>query len=261
MKITFLGTGTSQGVPVIGCTCEVCQSLDYRDKRLRTAILIEISDENSSPGLTQNFVIDTGPDFRQQMLREQVKRIDAIIFTHAHRDHTAGLDDVRAYNFMQKMDMPVYGTQPVLDQLRVEYAYAFAQQYYPGIPRLTLNEIDEHEFSINGIKITPLPVQHLNLPVLGFRFNNFSYITDANHIPESTLQKLKGTEILVLNALQREPHVSHFNLADALKMVEKINPRKTYFTHISHKLGTHADVSGELPENVSLAYDGLQIDF
>src|SRR5688572_12714920 len=195
------------------------------------------------------------------MLREQVKRIDAVIFTHAHRDHTAGLDDVRAYNFMQKMDMPVYGTKPVLDQLKTEYAYAFTQQYYPGIPRLTMNEIDGEKFSINGVSIIPLPVQHLNLPVLGFRFNNFSYITDANHIPESTLEKLMGTEILVLNALQREPHVSHFNLNEALNMVEKIKPVKTYFTHISHKLGTHADVSKELPDHVSLAYDGLQISF
>lgn len=259
MKITFLGTGTSQGVPVIGCTCEVCQSLDYRDKRLRTAILVDIAPQDTA--LTQTFVIDTGPDFRQQMLREQVKRIDAVIFTHAHRDHTAGLDDVRAYNFLQKMDMPVYGTQPVLDQLKVEYAYAFAEQYYPGIPRLTLNEIDGREFSINGIRVTPLPVQHLKLPVLGFRFNNFSYITDANHIPDTTLEKLKGTEVLVLNALQREPHVSHFNLAEALNMIGKIKPIKTYLTHISHKLGTHADVSRELPENVSLAYDGLQIRF
>src|SRR5688572_26011230 len=175
MKITFLGSGTSQGVPVIACTCEVCTSLDFRDKRLRSSIHIEINN--------QSLVIDTGPDFRQQMLRERVKRIDAILFTHAHRDHTAGLDDVRAYNFMQRMDMPVYGRQEVLDQLKIEYAYAFSKENYPGIPRLLLNLIDGQTFSIDGIKITPLEVLHLKMPVLGFRFGNFSYITDANFIP------------------------------------------------------------------------------
>jgi len=252
MKITFLGSGTSQGVPVIGCTCEVCRSLDFRDKRLRASIQVEVFD--------QSFVVDTGPDFRQQMLRERVKRIDAILFTHAHRDHTAGLDDVRAYNFMQKMDMPVYGTKPVLEQLKIEYAYAFMKDSYPGIPRLLLNLIDETPFSINGIEVVPLSVLHLKMPVTGFRFGNFSYITDANFIPDSTMEKLKGTELLVLNALQREPHISHFNLKEAIAMVEKIKPAKAYFTHISHKLGLHADVSKELPSNVFLSYDGLQLD-
>jgi phosphoribosyl 1,2-cyclic phosphate phosphodiesterase len=251
LRVTFLGTGTSQGVPVIGCTCEVCQSLDYRDKRLRTSILIEIKD--------QHFVIDTGPDFRQQMLREQVKRLDAVIFTHAHRDHTAGLDDVRAFNYIQQMDMPVYGTRAVLDQLKVEYAYAFTGTHYPGIPRLTLTDVDNEEFHVNGIAITPLPVMHFKLPVLGFRFKNFSYITDANFIPEETLEKLRGTEILVLNALQREHHISHFNLKEALDLQEKIKPTKTYLTHMSHKIGLHAEVSDELPSNVFLAYDGLQL--
>ncbi len=252
MKVTFLGTGTSQGVPVIGCTCEVCRSLDYRDKRLRTSILMEIAE--------QTFVIDTGPDFRQQMLREQVKRVDAVIFTHAHRDHTAGLDDVRAYNFLQHMDMPVYGTSQVLAQLKVEYAYAFVAEYYPGIPRLSLNTIDGENFSVNGVSFTPLPVMHLHLPVLGFRVGNFSYITDAKYIPPETIEKLAGTEILVLNALQREQHISHLNLTEALEMVETIRPRLTYFTHISHKMGLHADVEKELPDHVSLAFDGLQIN-
>jgi phosphoribosyl 1,2-cyclic phosphate phosphodiesterase len=251
LRVTFLGTGTSQGVPVIGCSCEVCQSIDFRNKRLRTSIHVEIKN--------QSFVIDTGPDFRQQMLREQVKRIDAIIFTHAHRDHTAGLDDVRAYNFIQNMDMPIFGTRPVLDQLRLEYAYAFAEKYYPGIPRLTLNEINETPFVINATSIQPLPVFHMKLPVLGFRFENFSYITDANRIPEETFLKLRGTETLVINALQRESHISHFNLHEALEMVKLIKPRKTFITHISHKLGLHAEVSEELPEGVALAYDGLQL--
>lgn len=238
-------------MPVIGCTCEVCRSLDYRDKRLRASIQVETSG--------QSFIVDTGPDFRQQMLRENVKRVDAVIFTHAHRDHTAGLDDVRAYNFLQEMDMPVYGTQPVLDQLKVEYAYAFMKDSYPGIPRLLLNEIDEKPFTINSVTITPLPVLHLRMPVLGFRFGNFSYITDANFIPEGTLEKLIGTEVLVLNALQVEPHISHFNLKEALKMVTKIQPVKTYFTHISHKLGLHAAIEKDLPPNVALAFDGLEI--
>jgi phosphoribosyl 1,2-cyclic phosphate phosphodiesterase len=251
LKITFLGTGTSQGVPVIGCLCPVCTSLDFRDKRLRTSIHVEID--------SLSIVVDAGPDFRQQMLREHIGRLDAIIFTHAHRDHTAGLDDVRAYNFMQQMDMPVYGTLPTLDQLRVEYSYAFHPNAYPGLPRLMLNEIDENPFSINGTAILPLPVLHLKLPVLGFRFGNFSYITDANYISEDTLERLKGTEVLVLNALQREWHVSHFNLEEALKMIEIISPAQTFLTHISHKLGIHAVVERELPKNVLLAFDGMQL--
>ncbi len=251
MKITFLGSGTSQGVPVIGCTCEVCQSLDYRDKRLRSSIRVEVEG--------QSFIIDAGPDFRQQMLRENVRRVDAVIFTHAHRDHTAGLDDVRAYNFLQEMDMPVYGTESVMDQLKIEYAYAFAKDAYPGIPRLTLNLVDVEPFSVNGVTITPLPVMHLKLPVLGFRFGDFSYITDANYIPDETIEKLQGTETLVLNALQIQPHVSHFNLAEAIQMVNRIRPKKTYFTHISHKLGLHAHVEKNLPDGILLAYDGLEI--
>ena len=252
MKVTFLGSGTSQGVPVIGCTCEVCTSLDFRDKRLRSSIHVEVAN--------QSIVVDTGPDFRQQMLRERVKRVDAILFTHAHRDHTAGLDDVRAYNFMQKIDMPVYGTQPVLDQLKIEYAYAFVKDSYPGIPRLLFHPIDNQTFAVNGVNVIPLPVMHLKLPILGFRFENFSYITDANFIPDETFEKLKGTEILVLNALQRDSHISHFNLKEALQMVEKIKPKKAFFTHISHKLGTHANVSKELPDHIMLAYDGLQLE-
>jgi phosphoribosyl 1,2-cyclic phosphate phosphodiesterase len=252
MKITFLGTGTSQGVPVIGCPCEVCTSLDFRDKRLRSSIQVEVGG--------RSFVVDTGPDFRQQMLRERVQRIDAILFTHAHRDHTAGLDDVRAYNFLQRMDMPIYGRPEVLDNLRIEFAYAFVKDSYPGTPRLLMNLIDNEPFSIHGVDITPLEVLHLKMPVLGFRFGNFSYITDANFIPDSTIEKLKGTEILVLNALQRKPHISHFHLEEALRMVERIKPTYTYLTHISHNLGLHSDVAKELPENVMLSYDGMQLE-
>ncbi|HEX5169184.1 MAG TPA: MBL fold metallo-hydrolase [Cyclobacteriaceae bacterium] len=252
MKVTFLGTGTSQGVPMIGCTCEVCRSLDYRDKRLRTSVHLEVG------GLS--IVIDTGPDFRQQMLREKISHLDALIFTHAHRDHTAGLDDVRAYNFLQKMDMPVFGNGEVLDRLRVDYSYAFGEVSYPGLPRLELKEINNASFSINGVNITPLPVKHLNLPVLGFRVNNFCYITDANYIPDETLEKMQGTDVLVLNALQKAKHVSHFNFDEAIEQAGIIKPRHTYFTHISHNLGLHANTSKELPGNISLAYDGLQID-
>lgn len=252
MKVTFLGTGTSQGVPVIACPCAVCNSLDFRDKRFRTSIHLEVAG--------QSLVVDTGPDFRQQMLRENIKRLDAVIFTHAHRDHTAGLDDVRAFNFFQQMDMPVYGTTATLDQLRVEYAYAFAKEAYPGLPRLILNTIDEAPFILHGVDILPLPVMHMRLPVMGFRFGPFSYITDANFIPTSTLERLKGTEVLVINALQHDPHVSHFNLTEALKMIDVIQPRKAYLTHVSHKLGLHQVVEKTLPNHVSLAYDGLQLE-
>ena len=192
------------------------------------------------------------------MLRENVRRVDALIFTHAHRDHTAGLDDVRAYNFLQEMEMPVYGTNVTLHQLKVEYAYVFDKDSYPGIPRLQLNEINEQPFKINGVNILPLPVLHLKMPVMGFRFENFSYITDANFIPDTTMDRLVGTEVLVLNALQVEPHVSHFNLDGAIKMVDRIRPARTYFTHISHKLGLHATIERDLPPNIFLGFDGLE---
>ncbi len=251
MKVTFLGTGTSQGVPVIGCTCEVCRSLDYRDKRLRSSVHIELE------GLS--IVIDTGPDFRQQMLRESIRRLDAVLFTHGHRDHLAGLDDVRAYNFLQDSDMPLFASDIVLEQIRTEFYYAFSPQKYPGIPQLQLNTIDSQPFKIKDIIITPLPVMHLKLPVLGFRVGNFSYITDANLIPDTTYELLKGTEVLVLNALQKESHVSHFNLSEALVVASKIGAKQTYFTHISHKLGLHKEIQKELPESVALGHDGLSI--
>jgi phosphoribosyl 1,2-cyclic phosphate phosphodiesterase len=251
LKITFLGTGTSQGVPVIGCTCEVCRSLDYRDKRLRSSIHIEIN------GLS--IVVDTGPDFRQQMLRENIRRLDAVLFTHGHRDHVAGLDDVRAYNFLQNSDMPLFATDSVLEQIKTEFFYAFSPKKYPGIPQLQLNTIDSRPFKVGDIAITPLPVMHLKLPVLGFRVGNFSYITDANLIPGETYELLKGTEVLVLNALQRESHISHFNLAEAIEVAEKVGANHTYFTHIAHKLGLHKEVLKELPESVALAHDGLSI--
>lgn len=251
MTITFLGTGTSQGVPVIGCTCEVCTSVDFRDKRLRSSIHVQTD--------ALSLVIDTGPDFRQQMLRENIQHVDAILFTHAHRDHTAGLDDVRAYNFKQNINMPVYGLQDTLHQIQSDFAYIFGPDNYPGLPRITLLPITSKSFSINHVEIIPLPVVHLRLPVLGFRIGSFAYITDANFIPEDTLEKLRGIKHLVLNALQREPHISHFNLDEAIGMVKKINPEKAWFTHISHKLGTQRAIEKELPEGIALAWDGLQL--
>ncbi len=205
-------------------------------------------------------MIDTGPDFRQQMLRERINKLDAVIFTHAHKDHIAGLDDVRAYNFIQQMDMPIYGTADVLKQLGTEFYYAFEKDKYPGIPQLQLFEITDKAFQVHGITFIPLPVLHMHLPVTGFRIQDFSYVTDANHIPDSTLEKLKGTRVLVLNALQREKHVSHFNLEEALEMAARIGAQQTYFVHISHKLGTHGLIERELPQTVALAYDGLTIE-
>lgn len=251
MKVTFLGTGTSQGVPVIGCSCQVCSSMDYRDKRLRSSVYIEVSGKN--------FVIDTGPDFRQQMLREQIKKLDAIIYTHGHKDHIAGLDDVRAYNWLYKMDMPIYGNESTLKQLQVEFYYAFEALKYPGTPQLQLNEISDKEFEASGIHFIPLPVQHFRMQVFGYRVNDFCYITDANHIPELTYEKMKGTKVLVINALQREKHISHFNLNEALDIATKVGAEQTYFIHISHRLGQHKQIEKELPKSVALAYDGLTI--
>ena len=225
--------------------------MDYRDKRLRSSIHIEIN--------KKSFVIDTGPDFRQQMLREHIQQLDAILYTHGHKDHIAGMDDVRAYNYIQKTDMPVYGLDSVLKQLKTEFYYAFETIKYPGTPQVQLNEITEAPFELKGVEIIPLPVMHLKMPVLGFRIGDFSYITDANFIPEATYERLKGTRVFVLNALQREKHISHFNLDEALDVAARVNAEQTYFIHISHKLGFHKQVESELPKSVALAYDGLSI--
>jgi len=229
----------------------VCRSLDYRDKRLRVSVFLEVNGKN--------IVIDSGPDFRQQMLRERINKLDAVLLTHSHKDHIAGLDDVRAFNFLQKEGMPIYGTTPTLEQIKREYYYAFEGERYPGIPVLNLHEISETDFAFNGIRIIPLPVMHLRMPVLGFRIGDFSYITDANFIPEATFEKLKGTKVLVLNALQKESHVSHFTLEEALVQSKKIGADQTYFTHISHKMGLHQQVNKELPPAVALAHDGLTV--
>ncbi|UII29443.1 MBL fold metallo-hydrolase [Fulvivirga maritima] len=252
MKVTTLGTGTSQGVPVIACDCEVCKSLDYHDKRTRTSIHIEIEGKS--------FIIDTGPDFRNQVLRERITQLDAIIFTHEHKDHTAGLDDVRAFNFKQQKDMPIYARSRVIDQLKQEFSYAFAEKKYPGVPQIRVNEITGQPFEVEGVEFTPIEVMHLKLPVFGFRIKDFTYITDANYISEEQKEKIKGSKVLLLNALQKEHHISHFNLEEALALAKEINAEKTYLTHISHKMGLHKEIEPTLPENVHLAYDGLTIE-
>jgi phosphoribosyl 1,2-cyclic phosphate phosphodiesterase len=252
VTVTFLGTGTSQGVPVIGCTCKVCRSVDFRDKRLRTSIHLAIDHKS--------LVVDTGPDFRQQMLRENIYSLDAILFTHEHKDHTAGLDDIRPFNFRQKQDMPIYARQQVIEQLKTEYAYAFAAKKYPGVPQILTHEITNRPFSVNGIAINPIEVFHYKLPVFGFRIENFTYITDASYISPQEKEKIHGSEVMVLNSLQKEDHISHFTLAEALELIREFKPRKAYLTHISHKLGLHDQISKELPEGVELAYDGLKIE-
>lgn len=253
MKITFLGTGTSQGVPVIACDCEVCTSTDKHDKRLRVSVLIEEAGKS--------LVIDAGPDFRYQMLRAGVRHLDAILFTHEHKDHVAGLDDVRAFNFKQQSEIDVYADTRVQSALKQEFHYIFSEAKYPGIPRLELHEIKaDQAFMVAGIEITPISVLHYKLPVFGFRIGDFTYITDAKTIDEENIAKIRGSKIVVINALQMESHISHLTYDEAVSLARQIGAEQTYLTHISHKLGTHEKVSKELPEGINLAYDGLKLD-
>lgn len=253
-RLTFLGTGTSQGVPIIACTCAICLSANQKDKRLRTSVLIE-TDQTS-------FVIDSGPDFRQQMLRAKVASLDALLFTHSHKDHLGGLDDVRAFNYILNRPMDVYATHETECMIRNDFAYIFSEPSYPGVPQIQLHTIDAAQsFQIGDITIQPIAVMHHKMPVLGFRIGNLTYITDANYISSKELEKIKGSEILILNALRREKHISHFTLSEALDIANQTKVSQAYFTHISHQLGLHDDVNNELPENRKLAYDGLTIDF
>lgn len=253
LKITFLGSGTSSGVPMIGCSCEVCTSSDKKDKRLRSSILVESSNTT--------LVVDTGPDFRYQMLRHNVKKLDAVVFTHPHKDHLAGLDDVKAYNYFLKKPIELYADSLTEEALRRDFYYAFADTKYPGIPELNLNTITLEPFMVGDIPIIPILVWHLKMPVLGFRFGKFTYITDANKIDETEKNKIRGSDVLVLNALRKKKHISHFTLEEAVALATELNVPTAYFTHISHQLGLHSEIEIELPGHIHLAYDGLELNF
>ncbi|MFD2871044.1 MBL fold metallo-hydrolase [Mucilaginibacter ximonensis] len=252
MIVTFLGTGTSQGVPVIACGCEVCKSADARDKRLRSSILIEAPDKTVA--------IDSGPDFRYQMLRANVQHLDAVVYTHEHKDHVAGMDDIRAFNFKQQQPMDIYADARVQAALMREFPYVFSEFKYPGIPQINIHPIGLDPFDIGSIHFIPIEVLHYKLPVLGFRINDFTYITDAKTVSEEEKEKIKGSKILVINALQKQTHISHFTLDEAIAFAQEIGAETTYFTHISHRLGKHAEIEPELPAGIKLAYDGLQLE-
>jgi len=252
LKVTFLGTGTSQGVPVIACSCPVCHSSDPHDRRLRTSALVEID------GL--NIVIDSGPDFREQMLRANVQKLDAILFTHEHRDHVAGLDDIRAFNYEQQRPMDIYAEERVHLALRKEFSYVFAEQKYPGVPQVNLHYIENHQFNINGTQIIPIRAMHMRLPLFGFRINDFTYLTDVNFIADKEKEKIKGSKYLVINGLRKQKHISHFALDEALDLIRELKPQQAFITHISHQMGFHHQVQAELPPNVTLAYDGLVLN-
>lgn len=254
MKVTFLGTGTSQGVPFIGCPCPVCTSSNPKDQRLRCSVWIETADTS--------IVIDSGPDFRYQMLRAGVKKLDAIVYTHSHKDHIAGLDDIRPYNFFSKKAVAVYATEETQAALRREFAYIFEYPSYPGIPQIDMHTISASEvFSINGIEIVPIRTLHYKMEVLGFRIGDFTYITDANYIAPDEMKKTKGSKALTINALRHEPHLSHYTLKEAIEVARDIGASQTYFTHISHQLGLYDQVKTELPKGMQLAYDGLTLHF
>ncbi len=253
LTVTFLGTGTSGGVPMIACTCYICSSRDEKDKRLRSSILVQSS--------TTTLVVDTTPDFRTQMLRENIKKLDAVIFTHSHKDHVAGLDDVKAFNFFQKKPMDIYANALTQQALKKEFSYVFAEKKYPGIPNINMHTITDEAFIIGDIRITPILVYHLQMPVLGFRFGNFVYITDANKIDENEKEKIKGCNTIVLNALRRKEHISHFTLQEAIDLADDMKVPNAYFTHISHQLGTHKEINAELPSHRQLAWDGLKLEF
>lgn len=251
IEAIFLGTGTSQGVPLIACNCEVCKSENSKDKRLRSSLLIKIKG--------QNFVIDAGPDFRQQMLREELNLIRAILLTHEHVDHIFGLDDIRSFNWIQKHPTDIYAEERVQTAIKRIFDYVFADSKYPGIPKMQLHLIENRSFFIDEIEFVPIRCYHHKLPVYGFRVGDLTYITDTNSIPENELEKIKGTRVLIINALRKEKHISHFNLEEALQIINEIQPEKAFLTHLSHNFGKHDEIQKELPANVFVAYDGLCI--
>jgi phosphoribosyl 1,2-cyclic phosphate phosphodiesterase len=251
IEATLLGTGTSQGVPVIACDCEVCNSSDSKDKRLRTSLLLKIN--------KQNFVIDAGPDFRAQMLKEKVNSLRAILLTHEHVDHMFGLDDIRSFNWIQKRPADIYAEERVQEAIKRIFHYVFANFKYPGVPKMNLHQVNDNPFKIDGIEFIPIRCFHHKLPVYGFRVGALTYITDTNFIPAEEMEKIKGSRILIINCLRKEKHISHFNLEEALEVIQQISPEKAYLTHISHDFGKHADIEKLLPENVFVGYDGGKI--
>ena len=251
MRLTFLGTGTSQGVPVIACRCRVCRSGDSRDRRLRTSALLEVEG--------RNILFDIGPDFRQQMLREDVGRLDAILITHAHRDHVGGLDDIRSFNYVQHSKMDVYLNAEARFAIERDYHYIFEPHQYPGLPEADLHTV-EAPFTAAGVEVVPVKAMHKHLPVLGYRIGAMAYITDANYMAPAEIAKLKGVKVLVINALRREKHFSHYSLPEALAVIEEVAPERAYLTHMSHEMGLHEEVSATLPPHVALAYDGLKVE-
>lgn len=251
MHILFLGTGTSSGVPMIGCDCSVCSSTDKKDHRLRSSIRVSSA--------TTTLVIDTTPDFRYQMLRSETRELDAILYTHPHKDHIAGLDDIRAYNHFNKKAMPLYANSLTEEALRRDYYYAFSDLTYPGIPEIRIVPIDNRAFIVGDIPVQPIEVWHHHMPVLGFRMGNVTYITDANRIEPDQIDYIRGSQVLILNALRKEKHISHFTLQEAVNLARSLEIPDVYFTHISHQLGLHASINAELPKGIQLAYDGLSL--
>jgi phosphoribosyl 1,2-cyclic phosphate phosphodiesterase len=252
LKITFLGTGTSQGVPVIGCQCHACTSADPHDNRLRSSILVQQNEAT--------VILDTGPDFRQQMLREKITRLDAVIYTHEHRDHIAGMDDIRSFNFLQRKSMDLYGEKRVLRSIRISFPYVFVEDKYPGVPNVILHEIADQPFSIEGIEFIPIRMQHADIPVLGFRIGDFAYLVDTNFISAEEKKKLNGLTYVVIGALRREKHHSHFTLTEAAALYKELGAKYGYITHISHQMGRTEEFEMELPDGMQAAYDGLVLE-
>lgn len=252
MRITVLGSGTSQGIPVIGCSCDVCQSKDPRDKRLRTSLLIQSREATVA--------IDAGPDFRQQMLREDVTHLDAVIITHEHKDHIGGLDDLRPFIFRQGKPMPLYVSDEALPEIKREFSYAFEEHPYPGAPTYEIRQLDETPFDIGDLHFVPIRLKHFTLTCYAFRIGKFAYVTDLSEISEEALKKLEGIEYLIIEALQRKKHYSHLTIDEAIDIAKRLRPRHTWFTHCSHSMGRYAAISPELPEGMALAFDGLKFD-
>jgi phosphoribosyl 1,2-cyclic phosphate phosphodiesterase len=258
LKLTFLGTGTSQGVPMIACPCEVCRSTDPRDKRLRTSALVQTG--SADDGSPLNIVIDAGPDFRTQMLTAGVARLDAILLTHEHKDHTGGIDDVRAYNYFGQIPVDIWATERVQRSVRKDYYYAFEEHPYPGAPEIALHTIGDGPFVVKGVEVLPIRGMHMKLPVTGFRIGGLAYLTDFNHIEDGEVEKLRGVEVLVVNALAHRLHISHFNLDQALELAARVGAPRTFFTHVAHRMGLYAEIDAALPPGVHFAYDGLAVE-